>query len=70
MTLYSMVWDWRVSGAGPILLIGLAARALFASCYFPFLFFHSMGGYCEVVVFGLIGWVLIAVSQPCITNLF
>ena len=37
------------------LFIGLAARSLFISCCFPFLFFHSMGWCRGVGVFGLIG---------------
>ena len=37
------------------LFIGLAARSLFVSYCFPFLFFHSMGWCCGVGVFGLIG---------------
>ena len=44
--------------------IGLAASSLFVSCCFPILFFYSVG-------WGL--WtdrVLIALSQPCIANLF
>ena len=51
----SMVWDWRVSRAGPMPFIGLAARSLFVSYCFPFLFFHSMGWCCGVGVFGLRG---------------
>ena len=52
----SMVWDWRVSRAGPInAFYWLTARSLFVSCCFPFLFFHSMGWCCGVGVFGLIG---------------
>ena len=55
---------------GQCLFIGVAARSLFVSCCFPFLFFHSMGWYCEAGVFGLIGCLLIALTLPCITNLF
>ena len=55
VTPYSMVWDWRVSRAGPMLFISLAARSLFVSCCFSLLFFHSMGWYCGAGVFGLIG---------------
>ena len=51
----SMVWDWRVLRAGPMPFIGLAARSLFVSCCFLFLFFHSMGWCYGVGVFGLIG---------------
>ena len=35
--------------------IGLAARSLFVSSCFPFLFFHFIGWYCGAWVFGLIG---------------
>ena len=55
VTPYSMVCDWRVSRAGvQCLLIGLAARSVYVSCCFTFLFFHSMGWYCGAEVFGLI----------------
>ena len=40
---------------GQCLFIGLAASSLFVSSCFPFLFFHSMGCYCDAGVFGLIG---------------
>ena len=40
---------------GQCLFIGLAARSLFVSYCFPFLFFLSMGWCCGVGVFGLIG---------------
>ena len=65
----SMVWDWRVSRAGPM-PFGPAAHSLFVSCCIPFLFFHSMGWCCGVGVFGVGVFGLIALSQPCITNLF
>ena len=66
---YSMVWDWRVSRAGPISLY-------WPSCSLPFcllLFSLSLLSF-----YGLLlgGWglrtdrVLIALSQPCLTNLF
>ena len=51
----SMVWDWRVSRAGPMPFYWPAARSLFVSCCLPSLFFHSVGRYCGVGVFGLIG---------------
>ena len=41
------------SREGQCLFIGLATRSLFVSCCFPFPFFHSMGWYCWVGVFGL-----------------
>ena len=54
LTPYSMVWDWRISRAGPM-------PFYWPSCSLPFslllisLFFHSMGWYCGAGVFGLIG---------------
>ena len=51
----SMVCYVRVSRAGPMPFIGLAAHSRFVSCCFPFLFFHSVGWCCGVGVFGLIG---------------
>ena len=50
---------------------GLPAHSIFVSEWFPFLFFHTMGWYCIADVFKF--WtdrVLIALSGPCITNLF
>ena len=55
VTPYSIVWDRRVSRPGSMPFIGLVARSLFVSWYFPFLFFHSMGWYCGAGVFRLIG---------------
>ena len=40
---------------GQFPFLGLAARSVFVSCCFPFLFCHSMGWYCGAGVFGLIG---------------
>ena len=45
---------------GKLIFIGLAnkiglARLIFISCCFPFRFCHSIGWYCGVGVFGLIG---------------
>ena len=47
LTRYSMVWDRRQ--------LAYAARPLFVFYCFPFLYFLSMGWYCEARVFGLIG---------------
>ena len=66
---FLMVWDWWVSRAGPCHFISLAARSIFVSCCFPFLFFYSMG-WCFPVRGLRTDRVLIALSQPCITNLF
>ena len=57
VTPYSIVWEWRVSRVkqlGQCHFTGLAAHSIFVSSCFAFLFFHSMGRYCEVGVFGLI----------------
>ena len=43
ITPYSMVWDWRVSRAGPMSLYWPSCSLHFVSSCFPFLFFHSMG---------------------------
>ena len=52
------LWNDLISGGfqeqGRCLFIGLAARSLFVSCCFPFLFFLSLGWCCGVGVFGLI----------------
>ena len=56
VTLYSMVWNWRVSRAGPMPFYWPSCSlTFFVSCCFPFLFFHSMGWCCGVGVFGLRG---------------
>ena len=54
---YSMVWDWRVSRAGPMFFfIGLSCSIPTIVFYsFPFLFFLSIGWYSGAQVFGLIG---------------
>ena len=52
VTRYSMVWDRRVSRAGPTPLYWPSCSLPFC----PFLFFHSMGWYCGAGVFGLIGY--------------
>ena len=65
----SMVWDWRVSRAGPM-------PFYWPSCSLTFcllLFSVSLLTFCGLVLWG---WglrtdrVLIALSQPCIANLF
>ena len=68
VTPYSMVWNWRVSRAGPM-------PFYWPSCLLPFcllLFFISLSFY------GLVLWccglrtdkVLITLPQPCTANLF
>ena len=65
LALYSMVWDWRDSRAGPMIFIGL-------SCSIPVIVFYyfslSLLPVCRVVLWG---WglqtdrVYITLSQPC-----
>ena len=43
LTQYSMVWDWRVSRAGPMPFVGLVTLSFCVFNYFPFLFFSSIG---------------------------
>ena len=57
---FSMVWDWRVSRAGPMLLY-------WPKLLFPFLFFLSIGWYCGAGVFGLIGCISISPSLALLT---
>ena len=51
----SMVWDWRVSRARSMPFYWPSCSLTFVSYCFPFIFFHSMGWWCGVGVFGLIG---------------
>ena len=53
LTPYSMVWDWRVSGAGPMLLYWpkLLYPYYGLLLFFPFSFFLSIGWYCGACVF-------------------
>ena len=43
VTSYSMVWDWRVSRAEPMLFYWPSCSLPFVSSCFHFLFFHSIG---------------------------
>ena len=55
LTLYSKVWDWQVSRAGPMFIYWPNLPYPFlSSTIFPFLFFRSIGWYCRAGVFGLI----------------
>ena len=55
LTVYSMMWDCRVSRAGPMLfLLFYAAITLFVLYIFHLIFFLSICRQCEAVVFGLI----------------
>ena len=64
LTPYSMVWDWRVSRAGSMLLYW--PKLLYPNysllLFFPFLFFLSIGWYCGAGVFGLIGCIPLSFS--------
>ena len=73
----SMVWDWRVSRAGPMPVYWPSCSLTFRLLLFSLslLSFYGMKGVGEM---GLVLWgwglrtdrVLIALSQPCIANLF
>ena len=64
LTPYSMVWDWRVSRAGPMLIYWpnccYVPTIVFYS--FPFLFFLSIGWYCGAGVLGLIGCISLSLT--------
>ena len=60
---YSMMWDWRVSRAGPMLFYWpYLLYRYYSLCYFPFLFFLSISCYCGAGVFGLIGCISLSLS--------
>ena len=70
LTPYSMVWDWRVSRAGPMLFTGL-------SCSIPTIVFYCFSiSLLSVYRLVLWGWglrtdkVYITLSQPCTADLF
>ena len=50
-----MVWDWRVSRAGPMPFCWPSWSLLFCLQLFSLLFFSSIGWWCWAGVFGLIG---------------
>ena len=53
LTTYSMVWDWRVIRAGPLLTIGQDACCLFIFHCFPFSSFFIYSGIVGLVEFAL-----------------
>ena len=55
VTPYSVVWDWRVSRAGPMAFYWSSCSLKFCLLLFSIIFFHSMGWYCGAGVFGQIG---------------
>ena len=70
LTPHSMVWDWRVSRAGPMLLYW---PKLLYPCYSLLLFFPSLLSVYRLVLWG---WglrtdrVYTTLSQPCTDDLF
>ena len=69
LTTYSMVWDWLVSRAGPMLFFGL-------SCSIPTIIFYCFS-FSLLCVYRLVLWgwglltdkVYITISQPCTADL-
>ena len=60
---FSMVWDWRVSRAGPMLLYWPKLLYPYYSLLrFSLLFFLSIGWHCGAEVFGLIGCISLSLS--------
>ena len=70
LTLYSMVWNWRVSRAG--LMLFYYPKLLYP--YYSLLLFFPFSSFCLLV--GIVGWglrterVFITLSQPCTADLF
>ena len=63
LTLYSMVWDWRVSRAGPMFFYWPKLLDPFSSSTtFLVLFVLSICWYCGNVVFGPIGCTSLSLS--------
>ena len=63
LTAYSILWDWRVPRARPMLLYWPKLLYPYYShlLFFPFSFF-SIGWYCGAGVFGLIGCTSLSLS--------
>ena len=72
LTPYSMLWDWRVLRAGPMLLYWHKQLYPYYSLllFFPFFFFclYSIGWYSEAGVFGLIGCTSLSLSLALPTS--
>ena len=69
LTPYSMVWDWRVSRALPMLFYWL--KLLYP--YYSLLLFFPFSSFCLLVLWGWGLWtdrVYITLSQPCTADLF
>ena len=64
LTPYSMVWDWRVSRSGPMLLYWPKLLYPYYSLllFFPFSFFLSIDWNCGAGVFGQIGCTSLSLS--------
>ena len=71
LTPYSMVWDWRVSRAGPMLLYWpkLLYPYYIVFYFFPLSLFLSIGWYCGAGVFGLIWCIPLSLSLALSTFL-
>ena len=69
LTPFSMVYDWRVSTAGPMLLYWPKLLYPYYSLLlsFPFSTFLSIGWYCGAGVFGLIGCISLSQSLALLT---
>ena len=66
---FSMVWDWQVSRAGPMLLYWpKLLYPYYSLLLFPFLFFLSIGCYCGAGVFGLIGCISLSQCLALLTS--
>ena len=63
LAMCSMVWDWRVSKAG-LILFYWPKRSIptIVFYYFPLSLFFSIGWYCGVGIFGLIGCISLSLS--------
>ena len=71
LTQYSMVWDWRVSRARPMLFYFPQRESIpILQCptIFPFLFLLPIGWYCGTVVFGLKGCISLSLNLSLPTS--
>ena len=64
LTPHLMLWNWRVSRAGPMLFYWTKLLYPYYSLllFFPFLFFLSIGWYCESAVIGLVVCISLSLS--------
>ena len=69
LTMYSMMWDWRVSRSGPILFYWSKLLDPFlSSTVFPVIFFLSIDCYCGAGVFRLTGCISLSPSLALPTS--